>query len=385
MILSFCQRTAFFVFGCLAISIGSGVAQEPENAAAEPVPADQRPIEYWLQQLDSDQFSRRQAATRQLNQFGQEAVGPLVEVAQTGKLELTQRAVGVLQRLALDQSPDDDGGAWAALTQLVAQGTGSASIGARAAIDEVRQERQTQAYTRLTAAGVQIGYREFVIHSRSISTEVVWIDKKWKGDTDVLRWLRWIKRIDHALIEGEAVRREVIEHVARMPDLRTVVMREATLHDDVFEPLAALSRIDELEFRYIRLSLDDADKIASLPIRVSLGLMGTGLPVEGAQRLREALPGVNLVYKQGGFLGVVCNSFSPRCQIDALKPGGAAANAGLQPGDVITQIDDAAIASFDDLQLQIGSHLPGDEVEITYDRFGEIGKVKLTLGRLEGE
>jgi len=113
--------------------------------------------------------------------------------------------------------------------------------------------------------------------------------------------------------------------------------------------------------------------------------MGTGLPIEGAQQLRQSLPGVNLVYKQGGFLGVVCNSFSPRCQIDALKPGGAAANAGLQPGDVITQIDDATIASFDDLQLQIGGHLPGDEVEITYDRFGEIGKVKLTLGRLEGE
>jgi len=267
MISSFCQRTAFVVFGCLFLSGVVVLAQEPGDAAAEPVAADQRPIEYWLQQLDSDQFSRRQAATRQLNRFGQDAVGPLVEVAQTGKLELTQRAVGVLQRLALDQSPDDDGGAWAALTQLVAQGTGSASIGARAAIDEVRQERQTQAYTRLTAAGVQIGYREFVIHSKSISTEVVWIDKKWKGDTDVLRWLRWIKRIDHALIEGEAVRREVIEHVARMPDLRTVVMREATLHDDVFEPLAALSRIDELEFRYIRSTTRQKSRLCRFAFR----------------------------------------------------------------------------------------------------------------------
>ncbi len=361
-------------------------SQAPVRESSPSRPSwDQRPIEYWLEQLDDDQFARRQAATRQLNHFGQQAVEPLVLVAQSGKLELTQRAVGILQSLAREQAPDDEGGAWAALSGLVSQGTGSASVGARAAIEDIRRERESQAHAKLAAAGVQIGFREFVLHSRALNHEVVWIDKKWKGDVDALRWLRWIKRIDYALIEGDAVRQEVLQHVVQMPDLRSIVMRDATIRDDIYEPLGKLARIDELEFRYIPLSVEDAEKIARLPLRVSLGLMGTGMPLEGAKKLRESIPGLNLVYKQGGFLGVVCNSFSNRCQIDAVKVGGAAANAGLQAGDVIIQIDEKPIATFDDLQLQIGSHLPDDEIEITYDRLGEIGTVKLKLGRLEGE
>jgi hypothetical protein len=356
---------------------------------AEQPPAEDRlagrPLEYWLEQLESDHFSRRQAATHQLNRYGLEAVGPLVEIAKSGKLESTQRALGVLQQLALAQSPDDEGGAWAALSNLIDQGSGSASIGARAALEEIRRERQSQALTRLAAAGIQTDYRDFVIDSRSIHARVLFIDKSWKGDPNVLRWLRWVNQVENAVIEGAAVRNEVLTQVVRMPALKTIVMREAIITDDVFGPLATLSRIDQLEIRYIPLKIEDAQKLAKLPLRISLSLMGTGLPVDGAQMLRTELPGIKLAYKQGGFLGVICNHFSQRCQIDSVKPGSAAATAGIQAGDVVIQIDEAAISSFDDLQIQVGSHYAGDEIEITVDRFGEIIKTKARLGRLDNE
>jgi hypothetical protein len=359
------------------------------QSAAAQSPAEERlggrPLEYWLEQLDSDHFSRRQAATHQLNRFGQEAVQPLVEIAKSGKLESTQRALSVLQQLAMGQSPDDDGGAWAALMQLVDQGSGSASIGSRAALEEIRRDRQSQALTRLAAAGIQIDYRDFVIDSRSLHAKVLLIDKAWKGDPQILRWLRWVKDVENAVIEGDAVRHEVIAQVVRMPALRSIVMREATLRDDVIGPLSTLSRIDQLEFRYIPLTVEDAEQIAKLPLRVSLSLMGTGLPVEGAKMLRTAVPGIKLAYKQGGFLGVICNQFSARCQVDNVKPGSAAAMAGIEAGDVVIQIGDAKINSFDDLQLQVGSHYAGDEIDITYDRFGEIIKTKARLGRLDNE
>jgi len=361
-------------------------AQPPVDPSASRLDRDQRPIEYWLEQLDSDQFSHRQLASRQLHRLGDEAVQPLMQATQSGNLELTQRALEILQSLATAQAPDDEGGAWAALNELVTQGSGSAAVGARAAIDDLRRERESQAYTKLSAAGVQIGFREFVIHSLSITNqEVVWIDKKWKGDVKALSWLRWVKRIETALIEGDAVRQEVLEQVVKMPDLRTIVMREATVRDDIFKPLSQLQRIDQLEFRYVRLGNDDAEKIARLPVRVSLGLMGTGIPLEGKQRITDALPGLRLEYKEGGFLGVICNSFSPRCQIDGLKAGGAAANAGLQTGDVIISFDGEPIRKFDDLQAQIATHPAGAEVSITYERAGEVGTVTVTLGRLDGE
>ncbi len=365
----------------LALCVASSASAQ---ATDEDRPGSRR-LEYWLEQLDSDHFSRRQAATHQLTQFGQDAVLPLVEIAKSGKLESTQRALSVLQQLALGQSPDDEGSAWAALTQLVDQGSGSASIGARAALEEIRRDRQSQALTRLAAAGIQVDYRDFVIDSRSMHAKVLLIDKAWKGDPEVLRWLRWVKDVENAVIEGNAVRHEVILQVVRMPALRSIVMREATLRDDVFSPLSTLSRIDQLEFRYIPLTVEDAEKIAKLPLRVSLSLMGTGLPVEGAQMLRAAVPGIKLAYKQGGFLGVICNQFSQRCQVDNVKPGSAAAKAGVEAGDVVIQIGDAKINSFDDLQIQVGSHYAGDEIEITYDRFGEIMKTKARLGRLDNE
>ncbi len=361
-------------------------AQAPVDPSAARLDRDQRPIEYWLEQLDSDQFSHRQLASQQLNRLGDQAVGPLVQAAQSGKLELTQRALEILQSLAAAQAPDDESGAWAALNELAGQGSGSAAVGARAAIDDLRRNRESQAYHKLSAAGVQIGLREYVIHSRAINNqEVVWIDKKWKGDIKALSWLRWVKRVEIALIDGEAVRQEVLEQVVKMPDLRTIVMRDATVRDDIFAPLSELQRIDELEFRYVRLGIDDAEKIARLPVRGSLGLMGTGIPPEGKERIADALPGLRLEYKEGGFLGVICNSFSPRCQIDGLKAGGAAANAGLEVGDVIVSFDGEPIRTFDDLQVQIAEHPAGAEIQIVYERQGETGTANVTLGRLDGE
>lgn len=363
-----------------AACIGHAGADEPTVPAA-----DGKPLEYWIEQLDSDQFLQRQTASQRLLSFGDGAVEPLAKVATRGQLELTERAISVLQSLAIKQSPDDESGAYGALSQLVEQGGGSASLRARSSMEVIRREREQQAIEKLVSAGVKLGYREFVIDSRSLNENLVWIDSSWNGDVEALRWLKWISGVAYGVVQGTAVNHDVIEYLVRMPDLRTVVIREAKLDSDIFTPLSKMQRIDELEFRYVPLNAIDAEKIAALPIRVQLGLMGTNLPLDSARMLREAMPGLNIVYKQGGFLGVKCNNFSPVCQIDSLVEGGAAQKAGLEPGDVIERIDGAPIARFEDLQIQIGSHLPDDEIEIEYDRRGEKAKVKLKLMRMATE
>jgi hypothetical protein len=394
--LAMVTATAQDVKPATAQDVKPAAGQDVKPAAGQDVKAEERPgkasgqepkpIGHWIGRLGSDQFAQRQQATMRLAEYGEAAVKPLVEVAESGDLELTRRVINILQTLATNQPPDELGGAWGALEAMEARGGGAAALAAKAALDDIRKQRHAQAYDALSAAGIQIGFKDVVIHARSITNqEVVLIDKKWKGDVSLLRWLRWVDRIDYAVIEGDAVRREVLEQVVRMPSLRTIVLRDATLQDDIFVPLATLSRIDDLELRYIRLAPEDADRIVKLPIRVSLGLMGTGIPIDAADKIRAALPGVNLVYKQGGFLGVVCNSFTPQCQIDDVKVGGAASNAGLLPGDIVTQIDDAQIGSFEDLQKEISTHLPGDEVDVTFNRNGEVSKVKVKLGRLDGE
>ncbi|MFJ7075191.1 S1C family serine protease [Streptomyces sp. NPDC098781] len=70
---------------------------------------------------------------------------------------------------------------------------------------------------------------------------------------------------------------------------------------------------------------------------------------------------------------------------DAVEAGGPAADAGLKPGDVITQLDDRVIDSGPTLIGEIWTHQPGDKVTITYERDGKSRTVELTLGARTGD
>ncbi|MEZ0092003.1 S1C family serine protease [Streptacidiphilus sp. EB129] len=62
--------------------------------------------------------------------------------------------------------------------------------------------------------------------------------------------------------------------------------------------------------------------------------------------------------------------------------GGPAAQAGLQPGDVITRIGDATVSSSADLSDTLAGLQPGQKVSITYVRDGSTKTTTVTLGTL---
>ena len=64
----------------------------------------------------------------------------------------------------------------------------------------------------------------------------------------------------------------------------------------------------------------------------------------------------------------------------AQVPDGPAADAGLQPGDIVTRIDDNEVASMNELAGRIQQHQPGDSVTVTYLRDGEQQTATVTLG-----
>ncbi|MFA9429528.1 S1C family serine protease [Egicoccus sp. AB-alg2] len=61
-------------------------------------------------------------------------------------------------------------------------------------------------------------------------------------------------------------------------------------------------------------------------------------------------------------------------------PDGPAADAGLQPGDIIVRIDDFEVTSMIDLAGRIQQYQPGDEVTVTYLRDGAEQTTTVTLG-----
>jgi membrane-associated protease RseP (regulator of RpoE activity) len=84
----------------------------------------------------------------------------------------------------------------------------------------------------------------------------------------------------------------------------------------------------------------------------------------------------------GVFLGVAAGDAANQGGAEILNVAGGspAEQAGLQAGDVITDVDGSAIKSASDLRQQVRSRQPGDQVTITYSRGGNSAQAQVTLG-----
>jgi len=97
-----------------------------------------------------------------------------------------------------------------------------------------------------------------------------------------------------------------------------------------------------------------------------------------------------------GYLGISFGSVSPALQrAQGVPPGSAqigeirkdangrqpAADAGLQPDDIITAIDGTQLREFNQLVSLISNKRPGDEIVMTYVRNGEEREAVVMLGR----
>lgn len=90
--------------------------------------------------------------------------------------------------------------------------------------------------------------------------------------------------------------------------------------------------------------------------------------------------GVDLVTLNSQIAAEVGVAVSDGAFIRDVVPNGAAAAAGIQPGDVITAINGRALNDRDTLQMIIMSNMPGDSVTITILRNGETFDVTMQLG-----
>ncbi|KAJ1684576.1 hypothetical protein LUZ63_020331 [Rhynchospora breviuscula] len=116
----------------------------------------------------------------------------------------------------------------------------------------------------------------------------------------------------------------------------------------------------------------------------SSGSIGLGFAIP----MDEVLPIVNQL-KNGetathAQLGVSVrdnqSSSRPGALVATTTSGGAAADAGIEKGDVITKVDDVEVSGSDSLVATIRGHRPGDEVKIQLYRDGKEQTVTAKLG-----
>ncbi|MFI9342392.1 S1C family serine protease [Streptomyces sp. NPDC052773] len=67
----------------------------------------------------------------------------------------------------------------------------------------------------------------------------------------------------------------------------------------------------------------------------------------------------------------------------AVTPGGPGDRAGIEPGDVITEVDGQRVHSGEELIVKTRAHRPGDRLELTVVRDGDERTISLVLGSSE--
>ena len=81
------------------------------------------------------------------------------------------------------------------------------------------------------------------------------------------------------------------------------------------------------------------------------------------------------------FVGVELNGNSPGgAQVTTIESGSPAEQAGLQPKDVITQINGSPVASTEAFIATVDNYAPGRTITLTINRAGQTQHVKLRLG-----
>lgn len=120
----------------------------------------------------------------------------------------------------------------------------------------------------------------------------------------------------------------------------------------------------------------------------SAGSIGVGfsIPASLAERVAQEL--IRNGAASHGLLGATVSTATSAdsdvvgAVIREITPGGAAAAAGLRPGDVVTRFNDMTITSSTDLTAQVRSLPAGASAELHYQRDGKAASVEVTLGEL---
>jgi putative serine protease PepD len=137
--------------------------------------------------------------------------------------------------------------------------------------------------------------------------------------------------------------------------------------------------------------LDDGGKVIGVNSQIatnglSAGNVGIGFAVP-SNTVRQVLPGLKLGRTVShAWLGVrigppsSSNPSTPSgAEIGTVTVGGPADDAGLQAGDIVTDIDGQRIDDATDLSTYVNTKAPGDKITLTVQRNGQTEKIDVLL------
>lgn len=269
-----------------------------------------------LLQLSDDEYQLREEAETALSEWRPIPLNELLAVANGKDLEGATRAVRVLRRLYSTTVGGDFDAIDDGLQQLVEEGQGLAASRSAFVLEEFRMRRRERAIVSLKDLGAVI---------------------------------RYANRNAFGVIDQDGAER---------PIQQIMIGRRWTGGD---EGLRYLKRIPELNILFY----EDAAKVSP----------------QAWIDLVQAIPNLKIDKRGAAFLGLSAQPANDAgVRVEQVTPDGAAAKAGLRPGDTVTKLDGKDVQSFKELLEVLEKHQPGDKIEADVVRFGERFTIEIELG-----
>ena len=195
----------------------AAIAVAPAAFAVEPAASPQHPpaagrpaltpqaIAGWINQLGSDSYTVREAASDELIQAGRPAIDSVAAATQKDDLEVTTRAVQILAAMLKSSDSDTADAAAAALAKVAAVRNASTAALAAAGsatdalgtYEQTRQER-TLAEIRRLGGTVSMG-NPFTGNPDGVT---IILDADWRGGSAGLKLLKHVPSLEHLSVRG---------------------------------------------------------------------------------------------------------------------------------------------------------------------------------------
>jgi hypothetical protein len=311
----------------LWVPVSSSAAEKVDSAKQADLKLDRL-----IADLGSQDYRTREAATRQLIAFGPGAIEAVSKAAQTQDLEVSYRAVRILE-------------------SLMDAGDGSTQ-------DRIAQSLKTLADRETTSAA-------------GLATDVLALYQFTLSD----RAIEQLRKLGAVVTLSEEI--PLME-----PGFVEVILSDGWKGTSA--DLKLLKQVRNLQWlRAINVPLQGADvsMISELSQLMQLDLYGTGVSSADTEKLATALPNATVDRRNGALLGVKGLPNMPNCIINDVPPGTAAEAAGIRAGDEIVSFNGQPVHNFEEFTALVADKKGGEQVKVELRREEQLLAKDVTLGR----
>jgi len=256
--------TTSAILTVLSLSAAAGSQGESQERPANS-------IRQWVEDLDSDQFIVRQAATWKLIDAGSKSITPMAEAATRGNLEVRSRASYILRKIADSGDRQAEQAVIAALERVAESADEAAGRQAARLLTEWTKwkvARQQQAIAQIRRLGGTVS-------TLSADTMTVKIGSNWKGGEAGLAHLRNISNLRRLSLEHSTLGDNALAQLKGLTQVNTLYLGETEIRGSGLVHLKGLRGLTYLSLKDLKVDDNAVKPIGEMTQLTHLGLDGT--------------------------------------------------------------------------------------------------------------